>query len=261
MKSKKFLTCLGFTTLAVMPAVVSSLTIASIKINEDKSTKFSFDGHEFDNQNDLKNYLRDNLTTATLRGSAISRSYDGQVFNSAKELHEYLEDKFEIEQDLTHLNPELHTISSNGELSNDVIAKSDDDFLRVYGGKNGLAYLDRGEAFKTYRDYQKVYMVDSQEFSSKASAIDYLRTVKGKILELDNTGKKIYYNGGISGDKEELIRWIKRHTKMGFTYGGKDYSDLNYQDFVKEFSSKVAPGTDIFERNITKAVNLNKRGY
>jgi len=262
MKSKKFLTCLGFTTLAIMPAVVSTITIASIKINESKKENLFFDGYQFKSQHDLNDYLSSNLTIASLSTPATTSIYDGEAFSSAKELHKYLGNKFEIEEDLTHLNPEKHTIASSGELSNDVITKSDDEFLKVYKGKNNLAYLDRGEAFKTYRDYQKVYMVDSQEFSSKASALDYLRNIKGKSLETDsNNGEKIYYNGGISGNKAEIISWIKRHTQMGFTYKGKDYSDFNYQDFISDFKDKVVPGTDIFERNVTRAVDLNKRGY
>jgi len=243
----------------------TTVPVAVITTLNSKCKIYYFDDKQFNSKDDIDNYVSDNLSVASLEASATSFFYDGRAFNTSQELRDYLEDKFLIDEHLTKFNPGNYTISSNGELSSDVLIDDNDSYKTVYEGKDGLSYLNREDAEKTYLDYKTGYKVDTRDFYSKEEALSFLRKEKLKKLTESQSDadkkEKMYYNGGLLGTEEEIKDWIKRHTQIGFSYEGKDYSNYNYKEFYDDFQSKVTDTSPIFKNNVREIVDADKSSY
>ncbi|AUB31616.1 hypothetical protein [Spiroplasma floricola] len=130
---------------------------------------------------------------------------------------------------------------------------------KVYKGLNGSAFLSEKDAKETFQNnYSLNYKVDGQVFDNTYSAREYYLNVKLKQLE-DNAIKTICYEqGAMCQTKEQITSWLRDNTVKGFEYQGKDFSNLNYSEFLLAMNDL---DDQIIDKNIKPVLNADRSSY
>ncbi|QHX36397.1 hypothetical protein [Spiroplasma sp. BIUS-1] len=260
-KNKKLKKCLIISSIVGL-AISLSLSI-SIPLLIDSSLEpniyYKFDNKYFNSKDEVYKYSYTRSINNNYSFESDKYIFDDKVFNTKNELDVYIENKFKIKNINTNRNPKDYLINTSGELSSLVKTNNKEKIKNVYKGFNGSAFLSKQEAASTYlNNYSLNYKIDGQLFDNVYSAREYYLNVKLKQLEESELKTICYEQGGMCQTKEQITSWLRDNTVKGFEYKGKDFSNLNYEEFLLSMNDL---DREIIDKNIEPVLNGDRSSY
>jgi len=278
---KKKITKYSIISLAVLAPALVVTPIVALTLNQKSADNgvfyLFFDNKVFDSKNDLDKYLDQKISLSSFTADAVNYSYDNEIFTSYEDFIDYLRIKFEPTSIQTNKYSKEYVLNSSGELSENILMNKDSRPVKVYQGRNKIAYTDIVKAKDSLRTFKKVYIKPDlkQESDDKSKELknlneaSYYETLKDAKDAIRNEilvkGKDsnedpeiLYQNGTTYQTKNEIKAWIMKNIKRGFEYNGRVFSDHNYDEFLNYFSYAKE---HIINENILPIVNADKKTY
>ncbi|ALD66071.1 hypothetical protein [Spiroplasma cantharicola] len=243
---------------------VSSITLAIslpivLKSKLEQQIYFKFDNNYFSSKEEIYEYSKLNAINNNYSFQSNIYMFDDEIFNTKDELDLYIENKFQLNEIKTKRNPNDYLINNSGELSGLVKTSSNESIQTVYKGNNDLTYLSKNDALETYtNNFQLNYEIDGQHYDNIFSAREHYLNVKLKNLESSESKTMCYEQGGMCQTQEQITSWLRNNISKGFEYQGKDFSNLNYLEFLDAMKDL---DEEIINRNIQPVLNADKSSY
>ncbi|WP_342275544.1 hypothetical protein [Spiroplasma endosymbiont of Cantharis lateralis] len=247
-----------------LSGLISSISLSIslpliLKNNLEQAIYFKFDNKYFNSKEEIYDYSKLKSFENDYSFENNVYIFDDEIFNNKEELDIYIENKFQLRDATTKRNPNNYLINNSGELSGLVKTSNNDSIKTVYKGNNDLTYYSKKDAQETYTNNFKLnYEIDGQQYDNIFSAREHYLNVKLKNLEHNESKSICYEQGGICQTEEQINFWLRNNISKGFEYQGKDFSNLNYIEFLDAMRDL---DNEIVDKNVQPVINADKSSY